>query len=133
MMKHQCTFAAIAAFALVVNCGAADVNYIWANTSSDMNSASSYFLSDGTTVSTAVQARTRNHGSITSFSFPSVHRPLTGAFAPRTVHDRARFSRSFPRIDAEPRAKFAIFARALLCELGVLCVRCRAGEFGLMA
>ena len=36
---------------------AADVNYIWANTSSDMNSASSYFLADGTTVSTAVPTK----------------------------------------------------------------------------
>lgn len=45
--------AAFAAFALAGNC-AADINYIWANTSSDMNSASSYFLADGTTVSTAV-------------------------------------------------------------------------------
>ena len=89
MAKHKYAFAVLAAFALAVNRGAADVNYIWANTSSDMNSASSYFLSDGTTVSTAVQARTPNHGSIISFSFPSVHRPLTGAFAPRTVHGRA--------------------------------------------
>ncbi len=56
-MKHKYTFAAFAAFALVVNCAAADVNYIWANTSSDMNSASSYFLSDGTTVSTAVPTK----------------------------------------------------------------------------
>ena len=37
---------------------AADVNYIWANTSSDMNSASSYFLADGTTVSTALPTKT---------------------------------------------------------------------------
>lgn len=36
---------------------AADVNYIWANASSDMNSASSYFLADGTTVSTAVPTK----------------------------------------------------------------------------
>ena len=36
---------------------AADVNYIWANTSSDMNSASSYFLADGTTVLTAVPTK----------------------------------------------------------------------------
>ena len=56
-MKHKYTFAAFAAFALVVNCGAADVNYIWADTSSDMNSASSYFLADGTTVSTAVPTK----------------------------------------------------------------------------
>ena len=35
----------------------ADVNYIWANTSSDMNSASSYLLADGTTVSTAIPAK----------------------------------------------------------------------------
>lgn len=35
----------------------ADVNYIWANTSSDMNSASSYLLADGTTVSTALPTK----------------------------------------------------------------------------
>ncbi len=54
-MKKELIFAT--AFALAVNRGAADVNYIWANTSSDMNSASSYFLSDGTTVSTAVPTK----------------------------------------------------------------------------
>ena len=54
-MKKELIFAT--AFALAVNRGAADVNYIWANTSSDMNSASSYFLADGTTVSTAVPTK----------------------------------------------------------------------------
>ena len=56
MTKHKYTFAALVAFALAGNCGA-DVNYIWANASSDMNSASSYFLDDGTTVSTAVPTK----------------------------------------------------------------------------
>ena len=56
MTKHKYRFAALVAFALAGNCGA-DVNYIWANTSSDMNSASSYFLADGETVSSAVPTK----------------------------------------------------------------------------
>ena len=43
---------------LALPAAAADVNYIWANTSSDMNSASSYLLADGTTVSTALPTKT---------------------------------------------------------------------------
>ena len=56
MMNYKHILSAMAALTLAGNC-AADVNYIWANTSSDMNSASSYFLADGSTVSTAVPTK----------------------------------------------------------------------------
>ena len=62
MMKHKYTFAAIAAFTgssafLVLPSSAATVNYFWNNTSTDMNSASSYSRVDTGEVSTVMPGR----------------------------------------------------------------------------
>ena len=62
MMKYKYTFAAIAAFTgssafLVLPSSAATVNYFWNNTSTDMNSASSYSRVDTGEVSTVMPGR----------------------------------------------------------------------------
>ena len=62
MMKHKYTFAALAAFTgssafLAPQLSAATINYFWNNSSTDMNSASSYSRVDTGEVSTVMPGR----------------------------------------------------------------------------